>query len=267
MSYSVQFSHSVVSDSLRPHESQHTRPPCPSPTPRVHSDSHPSSQWCHPAISSSVVPFFSCPQSIPASVFSSESSLHMRWPNYWSFSFSIIPSKEIPGLIFRMGWLDLRAVQGILKRYWKSKVRSQEILTIIGKCCLGVQNEARQKLTVCQENMVTLPNTFFQRYKKWLYTWTSRDEQYQNQVDYVLCTQRWRSSIQSVKIRPGADCGLDHELFIAKFWLKLKKVWKTTRPLRYDLNQIPYDYTVQVVNGLKALDLEDRIPEELWTSS
>ena len=64
---SVQFSRSVVSDSLRPHESQHARPPCPSPTPRVHSDSHPSSQWCHPAISSSVIPFFSCPQSLPAS--------------------------------------------------------------------------------------------------------------------------------------------------------------------------------------------------------
>ena len=67
MEYSVQFSRSVVSDSLRPHESQHTRPPCPSPTPRVHSDSCPSSQWCHPAISSSVVPFSSCPQSLPAS--------------------------------------------------------------------------------------------------------------------------------------------------------------------------------------------------------
>ena len=64
---SVQFSRSVMSDSLQPHESQHTRPPCPSPTPRVHSDSCPSSWWCHPAISSSVVPFSSCPQSIPAS--------------------------------------------------------------------------------------------------------------------------------------------------------------------------------------------------------
>ena len=67
MWYSVQFSRSVMSDSLRPHESQHARPPCPSPTPRVHSDSHPSSQWCHPAISSSVVPFSSCPKSLPAS--------------------------------------------------------------------------------------------------------------------------------------------------------------------------------------------------------
>ena len=113
---SVQFSRSVVSDSLRPHESQHARPPCPSPTPGVHSDSRPSSQWCHPAISSSVVPFSSCPQSLPASVFSNESTLHMRWPKYWSFSFSIIISKEIPGLIsFRMHWLDLLAVQGTLK--------------------------------------------------------------------------------------------------------------------------------------------------------
>ena len=64
---SVQFSRSVVSDSLQPHESQHTRPPCPSPSPRVHSDSCPSSQWCHPAISSSVIPFSSCSQSLPAS--------------------------------------------------------------------------------------------------------------------------------------------------------------------------------------------------------
>ena len=89
---SVQFSCSVVSDSLRPHESQHPRPPCPSPTLGVHSDSRPSSQWCHPAISSSVVPLSSCPQSLR--VFSNESTLHMRWPKYWSFSFSIIPSKD-----------------------------------------------------------------------------------------------------------------------------------------------------------------------------
>ena len=96
---STQFSLSVMYDSLRPHELQHARPPCPSPTPRVHSDSRPSSQWCHPAILSSFVPSSSCPQSLPASVFSNELTLRMRWPKYWSFSFSIIPSKEIPGLI------------------------------------------------------------------------------------------------------------------------------------------------------------------------
>ena len=75
---SVQFSHSVVSNSLRPHELQHARPPCPSPTPGVHSDSHPSNQWCHPTISSSVVPFSSCPQSLPASE-SFPMSQHFTW--------------------------------------------------------------------------------------------------------------------------------------------------------------------------------------------
>ena len=113
---SVQFSHSVVSDSLWYHESQHARPTCLSPTPGVHSNSRPSSRWCHPAISSSVIPFSSCPQSLPASVFSNESTLCMKWPKYWSFSFSIIPSKEHPGFIsFRMDWLDLLVVQGTLK--------------------------------------------------------------------------------------------------------------------------------------------------------
>ena len=96
---SVQFSRSVVSDSLRPHELQHARPPYPSPTPGVHPNLCPSSRWYHPAISSSVVPFSSCPQSLPASIFSSESTLRIRWPKYWSFSFSISPSKEHPGLI------------------------------------------------------------------------------------------------------------------------------------------------------------------------
>ena len=91
---SVQFSPSVVSDSLRPHELQHTRPPCPSPTPGVHSDSHPSSQWCHLILCH---PLLFLPPIPPSSrVFSNESTLRMRWPKYWSFSFSIIPSKEIP---------------------------------------------------------------------------------------------------------------------------------------------------------------------------
>ena len=117
--YSVQFSRSVMSDSLGHHESQHARPPCPSPTPRVHSDSCPLSQWCHPSISSSVVPFSSCPQSLPAS-----ESFPMSQLFTWSgqstgvsaLASSFFPSKEIPGLIsFRMDWLDLLAVQGTLK--------------------------------------------------------------------------------------------------------------------------------------------------------
>ena len=108
-------------------------------------------------------------------------------------------------------------------------------------------------------------NTLFQQHKRRLYTWTSPDGQHQNQVDYILCSQRWRSSIQSAKTRPGADCGSDHELLIAKFRLKLKKVGKTTRLFRYDLNQIPYDYTMEVRNRFKGLDLTDRVPDEIWT--
>ena len=83
-------------------------------------------------------------------------------------------------------------------------------------------------------------------------------------MDYILCSQRWRSSIQSAKTRPGADCGLDYEILIAKFRHKLKKVGKTTRPFGYDLNQIPYNYTVEVRNRFKGLDLIDRVPDELW---
>ena len=113
---SDQISRSVVSDSLRPHESQHARPPCPSPTPGVHSDTSiesvmPSSHLilCRPLLLLPPIP--------PSTrVFSNESTLCTRWPKYWSFSFSIIPSKEIPGLIsFRMDWLDLLPVQGTLK--------------------------------------------------------------------------------------------------------------------------------------------------------
>ena len=85
-----------------------------------------------------------------------------------------------------------------------------------------------------------------------------------NQVNYILCSQRWRSSIQSAKTRPGVDCGSDNELLITKFRLKLKKVGKTTRPFRCDLNQIPYDYTVEVKNRFRGLELIDRVPEELW---
>ena len=114
---SVQFSRSVVSDSLRPHEPQNARPPCLAPTPRVHPNPCPSSQWCHPTISSSIVPFSSCPQSLPASgSFQMSQLFSFRWPKYWSFSFNISPSNEYSGLIsFRMDWLDLLAVQGTLK--------------------------------------------------------------------------------------------------------------------------------------------------------
>ena len=104
-----------MSDTLQPHGLQHTRPPCPSPTPGAYLNSCPLSRWCHPTILSSVIPF-SCPQSFPASgSFQMSSDLHIRWPKYWSFSITISPSNKHPGLIFRIDWLDLLAVQGTVK--------------------------------------------------------------------------------------------------------------------------------------------------------
>ena len=129
---SVYFSSSVVSDSLRPHESQHTRPPCPSPTPGVQPNPCPSSQWCDPTISSSVVPLLLLPSIFPSiRVFSKESALHIRWPKYWNFSFNISPSNEHSGLIsFRMDWLDLLAVQGTLKSLLKHHISKASILCL-----------------------------------------------------------------------------------------------------------------------------------------
>ena len=122
---------------------------------------------------------------------------------------------------------------------WNVKVGSQEIPGVTGKFGLGVQNEARTRLIeFFQENALVIASTLFQQHKRRLYTWTSPDGQYQNQIDYILGSWRWKRSIQSPKTRLGADCSSDHELLIVKFRLKLQKVGKTTRPFRYDLNQI-----------------------------
>ena len=106
---------------------------------------------------------------------------------------------------------------------WNAKVGSQETPGVTGKFGLGVQNEAGQKLIeFCQENALVITNTLFQQHKRILYTWTSPDGKHRNQIDYILCSQRWRNSIQSAKTRLGTNCGSDHELLIAKFRLKLK---------------------------------------------
>ena len=144
-------------------------------------------------------------------------------------------------------------------------VGNQETPGVTGKFGLEVQNAARQWLIeFCQENILAIANTLFQQHKRRLYTWTSPDGQHWNQIDYILCSQRWRRSIQAAKTRPGVDYGSDHELLIAKFRHKLKKVGKITRPFRYDLNQILYDYTVEVRNRFMWLYLIDRVPDELW---
>ena len=146
---------------------------------------------------------------------------------------------------------------------WNAKARSQEIPIVTGKFGLGVQNEARQSLTeFCQENTLVIANTFSQQYKT--LHMESSDGQYWNQIDYILCSWRQRSSIQSAKTRPGAYCGLDHEFLIDKFRLKLKKVGKTIRSFRYDLNQISYDYRVEVTNRFKGLDLIEFLKNYGW---
>ena len=132
---------------------------------------------------------------------------------------------------------DLLEITPFIIRDWNAKVGSQEMPGVTGKFGLGVQNEAGQRLTeFYQENTLVIANTLFHLHKRRLYTWTSPDGQSWNQIDYILCSQRWRSSIQSAKTRREADCGSDHELSIAKFRIKLKKVRKTNRPFRYDLN-------------------------------
>ena len=98
---------------------------------------------------------------------------------------------------------------------WNAKVGSQETPGVTGKFGLGVRNEAGQRLIeFCQENILVIANTVFQQHKRRLYTWTSPDGQHQNQNDYILCSQRWRSSIQSAKTKTGADCGSHHELLL-----------------------------------------------------
>ena len=126
-----------------------------------------------------------------------------------------------------------------------------------------MQNEEGQRLIeFCQENALVIANTLFQQHKRKLYTWTSPDGQHRNQVDYILCSQRWS---QSAKTRWGADCGSDHELLIAKFRLKLKKVGKTIRPFTYDLHQIPHHSLYSRGNKQTQGIRSERGSEELWT--
>ena len=152
---------------------------------------------------------------------------------------------------------------------WNAKVISQETPGVTGEFGLGIRNEAGQRLIRVLPREHTghskhpLPTT----QEKILYmdvnVW-SINGQYRNQIDYILCSQRWRSTIQSAKTRLRADCGTDHELLTAKFILKLKKVRKITGPFKYDLKQIPYNYTVEVKNRFKGLDLIECLKNYGW---
>ena len=139
---------------------------------------------------------------------------------------------------------------------WNAKVGSKGF-------GLGVHNEAEQSLMEsCQENALVTANTLFQQHKRRLYTWTSPEVNSEIRL-IIFFAAKDGEALYSQKTRLGADCGSNHELLIAKFKLKLKKIWKTTRPFRNDLNQIPYDYRVEMTNRFKRLDLIDRVPEEL----
>ena len=151
---------------------------------------------------------------------------------------------------------------------WIAKVGRQELHKVTGKFGLGIQNKARQRQAeFCQENAQVIANTLFQQHKRWLYTRTLTDGQYWTQIDYVLCSLRWRSFIPSAKTRSGADCGSHHELLIEKFRPKLNKVRKTSRPSIYYQNQIPFDYAVEVTNRFKRLDLVECLKNNGWRSA
>ena len=144
----------------------------------------------------------------------------------------------------RGGWQA--RVDGVTKRV-RCNLETKQQQTLIPKSDHQEVSKSRrvEKFTKLWSALV-IANTFFQQHKRRLYTWTSPGGQHRNQIDNILCSQRWRNSIQLAKTKLGAGCGSDHELLIAKFTLKLKKVGKTTRPFRYEINQIPNDYTVEV---------------------
>ena len=201
-----------------------------------------------------------------------------QWPQDWKRSIFIpIPKKSnakecsnyhIIALISHTSKVMLKILQARLQQYVNQELPDVQAGFRKGKgtrdqianihWIIKTQESSRKKsisALLTTPKPLVIANTLFQQHKRRLYTWTSPDGQHRNQTDYILCRQRWRSSIQSAKTRLGADCGSDHEFLAAKFRLKLKKVGKTTRPFRYDLNQIPNNYTVEVTSRFKGLDL------------
>ena len=143
----------------------------------------------------------------------------------------------------------------IIKGDWNAKIGSQEISEVTGKFGLAVQNEAGQKLRkFCQGNTLVIANTLFQQHKRRLYTWTSSDGQHRNQIDYIFCTEDGRVLYSQKKTNKQKNMTVAHIMNSLLQNSDLKKVWKTSRPFRYDLNQILYDYTMEVTNGFKGLD-------------
>ena len=173
----------------------------------------------------------------------------------------IFPTQGLnPGLPHCRQTLEPLSIIG----YWNAKVGSQEIPGVTGNIGFGVQNEAGQRLAeFCEENVLIIRNTLFRQCKRWLHIniprWST------SKSDWLYSLQSKMEKLYTVrKTKLGVDCDSDHQFLIVKIRLKWKKVGKTTRPFRYDLNQILSDYTVEVTNRFKGLDFIDRVPEELW---
>ena len=148
---------------------------------------------------------------------------------------------------------------------FNAKVGQQSMPPLVGKHGLGTMNEAGERLVdFCAAQELVIANTWFAQPKRRLYTWTAPGGKHRNQIDYFLISKRWRSSIKAVNTLPGADCGSDHELLAAKLQLKLKRVKKVNLPQRYDLQNIPMEYNIQVKNKFNAINFVDKEPDELW---
>ena len=151
---------------------------------------------------------------------------------------------------------------------WNSKVGDKKFLNITGQYGLGDRNDAGDKLLeFCSENDMTIADTLFKQPKRRLYTWISPVQKCRNQIDYIIIQNRWRSTIHLAKTLPGADCGSDHELLIAKIKVKLRKTKPIKTEMRYDLSNISDSYTVAVSSRFEILENEtisEKTPNELW---
>jgi hypothetical protein len=149
---------------------------------------------------------------------------------------------------------------------FNAKVGEGEVARVAGRYGLGVRNDAGDRLIrFCQENKFTITNTLFTQPKRRLYTWTSPDGLHRNQIDYILCQKRWKSSIVAAKTLPGADCGSDHQLLIAKVRLRFCKTKRPTTQRKFDTANISTHYAVEVKNRFDALSLDDKHPDDIWT--
>ena len=148
---------------------------------------------------------------------------------------------------------------------WNSKIGKGEELGTVGKYGLGNRNEAEERLLeFCEENALFLANTYFEQPERRLYTWTLPDGQYKKQIDYILGRRQWRSAFQSVKTRPDADCGSDHEILTATVRIKLKNTQQKKKCWKLDIDNIPEEYKTEIKQKLATINLWGGNSEEIW---